>query len=280
MLLGESGSGKTTLMRQITETLEGDREIAWLNAALADSAADLLTLAVKSLAGNHPPFPIDETEGSFRLLTLTRALAAQAPAVIVVDNLSDAEVAFDLFGRLRDELWAAGHTWLVAVRPVDSVALRSPPAEAFWATVVEIPPFDEREALEFLHRGLDEDELGRLHHETFVEGFYPRLLIREVEDALDQEEREDGMRIGALLVRASELGGSEELALVELINLNRPASAHDPELLDKLGWSRAYTQRLFSNLESAGLVRSLPAASGERTGRPRKLYEPKLRPYP
>lgn len=283
LLLGEAGSGKTTLMRRIAEELEEEgKQTVWVNAALAETAGDLLAMIAAEFPEDPSAAATDESaEGNAGLLALTRSLADRRPAVILVDGLSDAEVGFDLFGRLRDELWATGHSWLVAVRRKDSGALRTPPAEAFWATVVEIPPLDEKEVSEFLRRGLDEDELHRLEHEIRkvpVEGFHPRLLIREVESALEQEPGGEGLQIGTLLQEASTLGGSEEIAMAALINLGRPVSAHDPEFLEDLDWSRAYAQRIFSNLESAGLVRSLPEASGARPGRPRKLYEPRLTP--
>ena len=70
--------------------------------------------------------------------------------------------------------------------------------------------------------------------------------------------------------RATQAAG----AMVELLGLGRPVSAHDPELLERLGWTRPYAQRILAHLESAGLVRSMPERGGERAGRPRKLYEP------
>jgi predicted transcriptional regulator len=274
LLLGEAGSGKTTLMRRVAKQLEKEeRRTVWVNGSLAETAAELLASVNSALGGSPPPgVPEEAAGGSGRLLALTQALAAHRPAVIMVDGLTETEVGFDLFGRVRDELWMAGHTWLVSIRPQDSAALRSPPAEAFWAAVVEIPPLDEREVSEFLRLGLERDEWRQLHKIPFAG--HPRFLIREVESALKQkpEPKETGIR--ALLERASQLGRSEEIALLELINLGRPASVHDPELSKRLGWSRPYAQRIFSSLESEGLVRSIPEARGERTGRPRKLYEP------
>lgn len=72
---------------------------------------------------------------------------------ILVDGLIDSDVGYDLFGRLRDELWSSGHSWAVAVRPRDSAALRTPPADAFWSTVVEIPALTTEETERLLHLG-------------------------------------------------------------------------------------------------------------------------------
>lgn len=277
LLLGAAGSGKTTLMRRAAEELEAEeRQTAWVNGALARTAEDLLASVEAAIAeGESSPTPLPKGAGAgARLLALTRVLAAHRPTVIIVDGLSEPEAGFDLFGRVRDELWMAGHTWLVSARPYDSAALRSPPAEAFWGAVVEIPPLTKQEITEFLQRGLSKDEWR--HLQTLPLAGHPRFLIREVETELRQESGEKEMRTRSLLRRANELGRSEEIALLELINLGRPASVHDPELSERLGWSRPYAQRIFSHLESEGLVRSIPEARGERTGRPRKLYEPDL----
>jgi predicted transcriptional regulator len=48
-------------------------------------------------------------------------------------------------------------------------------------------------------------------------------------------------------------------------------------LLDRLGWSRAYAQRMLSHLEDARLLRSIPERR-DRPARPRKLYEPNPNP--
>lgn len=262
-------------MRRAAEELESEgRQVAWVNGALAKTAGDLLAMTNAALGNDSSSSASEGAAGAgSQLLKLTQALAEHRPAVIMVDGLVDPDMGFDLFSRLRDELWMAGHAWLVSARPKDSAALRSPPAEAFWASVVEIPPLNEREVHNLLRLGLDEDEWHQLK-EIPVAGFHPRLLIREVEKGLAHEPNESRVRFSFLLERANALGRSEGMALAELINLGRPASTHDPELLERLAWSRPYIQRIFSHLEGAGLVRSIPEARGERSGRPRKLYEP------
>jgi energy-coupling factor transporter ATP-binding protein EcfA2 len=275
LLAGAAGSGKTTLMRQLRSELEAaETRTAWVNAALADTAEDFLEAARAELGRDQPPSPSPiEAPAQARLLSLSRALAGYPPTVIFVDGLIDAGLGFELFGRLRDELWAAGHTWLVAASPRDSAVLRKPPAEAFWSAVVEIPTLSYAEVMAFLERGLDSAERERIAEDTPRAGLHPRLLIREVDDALAAEPGERRAQIGAMIERASAVGRSEGMAMAELFALARPVSAHDPEVLERLGWSRAYAQRIFSHLEREGLVRSISVAS-EGAGRPRKLYEP------
>lgn len=281
LLIGEPGSGKTTLMRRMeTRLRDAGRRTAWVNAAVAEDPEGLLREITQALeAGQGPPPASGELRAvqAGSLLTATRALSRHDPAVIMIDGLLEGRIGFDVFGRLRDELWASGHTWIVAVRQRESGPLRTPPANAFWAAVVEIPPLDLNEASTLLRLGLDEQELARVRGDLAISGIHPRFLIREVEANLAGGGRGKG-DLRALAERAGQLGRSEEIAMVELIGLGRPASSGDEELLDRLGWSRPYAQRILSHLEAKGLVLSFVGPPDERPGRPPKLYEPKLSP--
>lgn len=278
LLVGAWGSGKTTLLRRIQAQLkDSGRRTLWINAGLSEDAEGLLEQVEEELRELDDEDGLDEApEPRSGLLGTARALAAHRPAVIVVDGLRDERIGFDLFGRLRDELWAAGHVWIVAATPRESAGLRTPPADAFWSVVIEIPPLGPEEVRELLQKGLDPAEREKVRPNQPIAGIHPRDLIREVDRILDSGVGE-AARIGALTEEAGKIGRSEEMAMTELIALGRPASAHDEDLLDRLGWSRAYTQRIFSALEAAHLVRSISEPSNERSGRPRKLYEPNLR---
>jgi predicted transcriptional regulator len=277
LLLGSAGSGKTTLMRRAARRVEVDgTRVVWVNAALARSAEELLAMVAVGFGQEEAEAASSGPTRNSRLLALTRGIAAHPPGVIVVDGLDEAESAFDLFGRLRDELWAAGHAWLVSTRPEDAAPLRTPPAEAFWGAVVEIPPLSLFEIQEFIARGLEPNEHLDLANGLPLAGQTPRILIRALEAALASSDETD-TPIQTLIDRASDLGRSEGMAMVELIGLGRPASVWDPELTERLGWSRAYAQRVFAHLELEGLVRSFPERRGEQGGRPRKVYEPNPR---
>jgi DNA-binding MarR family transcriptional regulator len=153
--------------------------------------------------------------------------------------------------------------------------MRTPPADAFWAAVVEIAPLDSEQTERLLRLGLDEREYRIVDRERVrAGGDHPRYVIRAAQETLARggdasrfESRDE------LLDQASRLGRSEAMAMSELQGLGRPVSAHDPELLERLGWSRSYAQRILSHLEGDGLLRTIPERS-DRSGRPRKLYEP------
>ena len=284
LVLGEPGAGKTTLLHRIAGALErADRPAVLVNGSLADDASEVLELVdtalEERLPRESPPVPVDEGPASSRLLRRARRLERKRLATIIVDDLADPDSCFDLFGRLRDELWRLGHSWAVAVRPRDSAALRTPPADAFWARVVEIPPLSQEETDRLLLGGLTGEEYMTLDADQPISGVHPRYVIHWAQDMLEPVEHQDGRRLEPQwhFERASELGRSEAMAVAELQALDRPVSAHDPELLERLGWSRPYAQRILSNLEEHELVRSIPERR-DKPGRPRKLYE--LNPSP
>ncbi len=281
LLLGEAGSGKSTLLRKAAAALAGpERQAVIVNAGLADDAAGLLELVRGALGGEDDggdPAPAPPDPGGPGLLRAVRRLRRDSPAAILVDGLVDPDAGFDLFGRLRDELWGLGHAWAVAARPRDSARLRTPPADAFWSAVVEIPPLGDDEVGRLLRLGLSPDELGRVERVRPLAPAHPRQVIRAARDALERDGRDAGSAAEAQVVRAAALGRSEGLAAAELRDLGRPVSAHDPDLLGRLAWSRPYAQRILANLEEHRVVRSIPERT-DRPGRPRKLYE--LNPTP
>lgn len=282
LLLGEAGTGKTTLLRWLRAQLRSEgTPAAFVNAALADDTssfadlvADAIEEAIPGPAGRRgPPRKSGDTvPEAVRLLYEVRRLATTDPVVLLVDGLSDAVIAHDWFGRLRDEVWALDHTWVVAARPRDSGPLRTPPADAFWSATVELGKLTRDEIDRMLTHGLDDEERARLVDVPRA-GVTPRELVLHLYSALsdappaatpwDLERRE----------RARRLGHSEDMVLLELEGIGRPVSAHDDVLLRRLGWSRPYTQRILSRLADAGLVRRIPDRSGGQ-GRPRTLYEP------
>jgi hypothetical protein len=288
LLLGEAGSGKTTLLRWLRARLrDSGRRCAFVNASVANdvsSLADLVAAGLEDAWGpDSPPLEPASTSGetvprAVRLLQEVRRLRTPEPVVVLVDGLGRSAVAHDWFGRLRDEVWALGHTWVVAARPVDAAPFRTPPADAFWSLVLEVPRLSVEERDAMLERGLEPEERTLVGGAKLPPNPTPRELVsllREVLarsngasppaefEAWSQQRRE----------RAATLGQPEQLALAELEAIGRPVSVHDDDLLRRLEWSRPYAQRVLGRLEDAGLVRVIPERGGGQ-GRPRKLYEP------
>lgn len=285
LVLGEAGSGKSTLLRKVISDLERDGHAALLvNAALADDAPGLLELVNAALDERLPDGPRDPGANpdigspAARVLHAARQLRRDQAAAVCIDGLIDPDVGYDLFGRLRDELWSSGHAWAVAVRPRDSAALRTPPADAFWSTIVEIPALTVEETGRLLHLGLSPEEYASIDAKRPIAGAHPRYLIRRAQDLLAGPERSDPDESPwQWQCHDADLGRSESMALAELQGLGRPVSVHDPELLERLGWSRPYAQRILAGLEERGFLRSIPERH-DQPGRPRKLYE--LNPVP
>src|SRR3954466_59056 len=166
LVLGEPGSGKSTLLHKVAATLEGrGQPTVLVNAALADDSLSLLQLVDIALEERVPgalrkPVPDAGAEGA-QLLAAARRLDRPKPVAILVDGLLASDIGYDLFGRLRDDLWNLRHPWVVAVRPRDSATLRTPPADAFWGRTVEIPPLSYGETDRLLRIGLDDSEYQR-----------------------------------------------------------------------------------------------------------------------
>jgi hypothetical protein len=288
LLVGEPGSGKTTLMRWLRARLrEAGRRCAFVNASLTGDMSSFVDLVADALdeawhPGPRPltsPYRSGETlPRTVRLLHDVRRLETPEPAIVLVDGLTNGAVAHDWFGRLRDEVWALGHTWVVAARPVEAGSFRAPPADAFWSLVLEVPRLSPAERDAMLERGLDPEERELVDRAALPPDPTPRelvTLLREVTSrsngASAPGELEDWWR--RRRERAATLGQPEQLALAELEAVGRPVSAHDDDLLRRLDWSRPYAQRVLGRLEDAGLVRVIPERTGGQ-GRPRKLYEP------
>jgi energy-coupling factor transporter ATP-binding protein EcfA2 len=278
LLLGESGSGKSTLLRKVVADFRREgRHAVIVNGTLADDAGGFLDLVEAMLeehlvGASEQPRARNESD-LVRLVHAARRLRRDQSVAILVDGPISQPVAYDLFGRLRDELWSTGHSWTVAVRPADSAALRTPPADAFWSRMVEIPPLDLDETRQLLEAGLSSDEHRFIDQDRPISGVYPRNLIQWVRERL--EGGDDKRQLATdpqWFLTDTEVGRSEAIALTELQGLGRPVSVHDEDFLKRLGWSRPYAQRVLSGLEARGFLRSIPERN-DQPGRPRKLYE-------
>lgn len=291
LVIGGRGSGKTTLLQR---ALFGAREKAaspedvaavYVDAAPAETPLDAIERVAEELgivrhAGQlmaaelqrvavPAPSRRGETGG---LLDLVRRLESVRAHTILLDGLRRGQIAHTLFGRFRDELWALPHTWVVAVDPDLRSQVLTPPADAFFESVLELEPFSVDAQVALLRARLDDDDLAVARRLVGPDYGNPRRLLAATRESLvngrsttdvlaDRERRE---RIAAGLSR------SAGMMLAELEDLDRPVSASDEDLLNRLGLRRERATQVLNQLEGAGLVESFSEPRGP--GRPRKLY--------
>jgi adenylate kinase family enzyme len=279
LLVGPPGSGKSTALHKLAVDLRNAGQRAVLvNAGAAGSASDLLALVSNEL--DLPELQPDPslTTPVVSLVRSVRQLAQAPESIILLDDPHHPDSAYELFGRLREELWALPHQWVVAIRTDQSPSLRRPPADAFFPEVVEVPPLNEPEIEQVLRNGLDPDEARLVlanSQRPLVD--YPRDVARFARQVLGGrlEQEQDAARRRAEV--AGDLGRAASMALAEIEALGAPVAAGDANFLKRLGWTRPHAARTLAAMEDAGVLRGFPA-NEDRPGRPRKLYEPNPHP--
>jgi hypothetical protein len=310
LLLGKRGSGKTTELAQLAFRLrEDDVPVAFADVGLAESPLAVVQL-IRNELGRTPSIS-DSWRQAFRtalepqppalsvdsqLLDAVRALniedpdgddsGAAGPICLIVDGLASTEIAYTLFGRLRDELWRLPYVWVISGDVKQESSFLAPPADAFFDVVLRIPDLELQDAQDLIARRASADVTESpgqrfLPDVTGLIGAWadtPREVLRmfreaDLEDrtldevARDQQKLED---------KARALGPSSEMAYREMRAMNRPVSASDAEFLNHLGWTRPRAVKVLNELEAAGLARASTAPPDGSGGRPRKLYLPVL----
>lgn len=287
LLTGERGAGKTSLLHHLLFYAREDSSRArtvYVDGSIARSTLDVVDLLRDEL-GVAPHIGENVTAGlraiakpgaagardATALLQRLAPLRDVEDAVVLLDGLASGDIAHTLFGRLRDELWRLPLTWVVSADPGQLSLFRTPPADAFFETVVALPPLDRSEQLDMLKRRLPEEwrSVERLAGEQRGN---PRKLLSAAREALveqrpieevleDQAERQ---------TRAASLGRSASMVYAELESLGRPVAASDEELLKRLGVTRERASQVLKQLDSHGLLESFTEPA-ER-GRPRRLF--------
>lgn len=271
LVTGPRGCGKTSFVRRVLTDLRAADAAGptpvFVVAATVERPADLL----RRVAG-----ALDVTaDGSESARDVVAALAQAdlgGPRPVVVDGLPVA-TAHPVFGQLRDELWALPITWVVTCPDRDEPDFLRPPADAFFDVVLRLGPLADGAVRELLRRRATPAELDDRAVAEIVSlaGGSPRKALDLARRLLTDPAAADGLRAEVLQRRdvLESLGPAAAMLLDEL-ETSGPASASDPALLARLGWTRPRAAQVLAELEQAGLVEGTTVPEGP--GRPRKVY--------
>ena len=119
--------GKSTALHKLAVDLRNAGQRAVLvNAGAGRSASDLLALVTNEL--DLPDLQPDPNLATpvVSLVRSVRQLAQAPESVILLDDPHHPDSAYELFGRLREELWALPHQWVVAIRAGQSPSTATP----------------------------------------------------------------------------------------------------------------------------------------------------------
>jgi DNA-binding transcriptional ArsR family regulator len=288
LLIGERGAGKTSLLQHLLFRAREDASrppTVYVDASIAGSALDVidllrdrlgvaahvgasLTAGLRAMAN---PGASAGARDATLLLERLAPLRDVGAAVVLLDGLANGDVAHILFGRLRDELWALPLTWVVSADPAQRSAFLTPPADAFFETVVVLRPLEPSEQLDVLKSRLPQ-EWRSLERLVGDERGNPRQLLAAARETLVERRTIDEVLQAQVRrqSRAASLGRSASTMYAQLESLARPVAASDQNLLKRLGVTRERAGQVLKQLEEHGLLESFPEPA-ER-GRPRKLY--------
>ena len=288
MLLGERGSGKTTQLNLLARRLEEEAwQVTQISAGRFDSASDALW-AIARAAKGEPTATISDPLGASvaerlngargdRLEAAYRALSDVAGglgerSVILVDGLAPALV-HEIFGRLRDEMWALGVQWVVTGDIEAKAVLLAPPADAFFEQTVTLAPFTHREIVDLLTLRDPDGELDARLWAPIAQRCQgnPAKALVLARQAMFSEDPHAAIERGSVVEQIERELGEPAARLADDLARHGPSGPSDPELLRRLGWSRPRAYQVFQALHDAGFTEVTAERTG-RAGRPTNTY--------
>ena len=198
--------------------------------------------------------------------------------VVILDGTLQPELVHDLFGRLRDEVWELGWTWVVAGRLDRRDDYLKPPADAFFDDEIVLGPMEPKQARQLVAVRLASATSAELVHVAWIRerlgqiversDGVPRRLLAAARDTL-LSTSEQTQTIDNALATAACLGKTELSAMHYLLS-EGPTSASDAAFLSDLGVSRSRATQVLRRLEALNLVVGTEIRAAR--GRPRKVY--------
>jgi energy-coupling factor transporter ATP-binding protein EcfA2 len=282
MVVGERGSGKSSLVNMLAARLEEESSrVVQVSGGRFDSAADALRDIARRLATDESDGPegadlvprggSDQLEGAYRTLA-DAAGALPDRVVIIVDGLASTLV-HEIFGRLRDEMWALQLQWVVTGNIEEKAILLAPPADAFFEQILTLAPLTEPEVEELLALRDPEGELGLDVRALIAErsaGNPGRALVL-ARQALVSLDPVSELNRGSVIEQIEQELGEPAARLADDLARNGPSGPSDAQLLRRIGWSRPRAYQVFQALQQAGYVEVSSERSG-RAGRPVHTY--------
>nr|NLD40847.1 hypothetical protein [Actinomycetales bacterium] len=290
-LLGERGAGTTSLLHALefdlgrdpsrplplfvnASGLDADAVLALVRGGAAAEAGlrhtvdgDLTTQSVE----DSGTLTTQSAGDSGTLTTQSAGTEAPNPHLVVLLDGADLPTFRALFATGRDDRWREGHTWVLAIPAEASASYLAPPADSFAEVTAHLGGASTTELEEMLARRVGP------HHEIHIpeqlEGLTPREVITAARTGGVENLTETLRAAQDLDARATKLGRPAAMLFDELRALGA-ASASDPRLLDRLGWTAARAGQVFRVLLDEGLVEYSDEREG-RPGRPRRIYRVK-----
>lgn len=295
LVLGAPGSGRSSLLHHVAWQLERERGIDALvvGGESAGSPAQLLGVLVarirrldrtgargdwlddlRTLSMPDGPFgEVVQPALTIELIDLLGEAVAERgrPLCLMIDGLEPG-VAHAVFGSLRNELWAiADVRWVLAGDVADRVLYLEPPADAFFAALVELDPLRDAEARRLLEVHEAEPAPEDLDAVVLAGAGNPRRLLRAAASARAGAPLPDVDR-ATRTGRAAEIAGPLAVRLVEYLLDHGFGSASDPRLLRQVGASRQRVSEVLRALEEAGVLESTVRHEPGQAGRPARRF--------
>lgn len=275
VLLGaERGLGATSMLNRLARSTP---DAVVINGDRADSPGEVLGSLAARLRLSRSLMPdfgvlvrhIDPLAAPPLLGQLRDALSeAGRHPLLLVDGPLAPNVAFELFGRLRDDLFAIPATWVVLAHADRMAEYLTPPADVFFELVTTIEPFDAVGASEVLvQRGMDPADAAPALAE--FDGS-PRHLLR-LARAVDEQRTPEVSLVRAHAEATRALSRGAQMLLAEMHGRG-PVAATDTEIRRRLGLSDRQVRRNLVELEGAGLAEVVPGGRGG-PGRPPTVYQ-------